>query len=152
MGPQPRYRNGPTGSKKSSPRDSSPSGRLLSRRRNTPSPLYLRVTFLASDMRSESRSPESSVSARASSKVISSSFSRSFSETTLRMSIVFYLPYFKSAEILGYRNRRRCQTGFAAAPKRREYPESGEQILREAHYPVAFFFYETLVPKISKTL
>ena len=50
-------------------------------RKNTPSPLYLRVTFLANEIRSGTSGFVSSVSVRASSKVIGSSFSNSFSLT-----------------------------------------------------------------------
>jgi len=50
-------------------------------RKNTPSPLYLRVTFLANERRSGTSDFVRSVSVRASSNVIGSSFSNSFSRT-----------------------------------------------------------------------
>lgn len=56
-------------------------------RRNTPSPLYLSVTFLANEIRSGTSDFGSSVSIRASSNVIGSSLSNSFSLTMSNVSI-----------------------------------------------------------------
>jgi hypothetical protein len=50
-------------------------------RKNTPSPLYLSVTFLANEIRSGTSDFGSSLSAQASSNVIGFSFSNSFSLT-----------------------------------------------------------------------
>lgn len=76
-------------------------------RRNTPSPLYLSVTFLAREMRSARSCPGSSYSRSASSNVIGSSFTRSLSDTTPRMEIVS--PPLEQFWFLDYRNGICCQ-------------------------------------------
>ncbi len=60
-------------------------------RRKTPSPLYFKVTFLASDIRSGTSVLESSVRARASSNVIGSCLFKSLSETFSSKEIVVLL-------------------------------------------------------------
>lgn len=57
-------------------------------RRNTPSPLYFRVTFLASEIKSGTRDFGSSVNSRASSDVIDFSLFNSFSLTVSKMLIL----------------------------------------------------------------
>jgi hypothetical protein len=57
-------------------------------RRKTPSPLYFRVTFLASDIRSGTSDFVSSVNPRASSKVMDSSLFKSLSETVSSKEII----------------------------------------------------------------
>ena len=76
-------------------------------RRNTPSPLYLSVTFLAREMRSARYEPGSSCNRSASSNVMGSSFTRSFSDTTPRMEIVS--PPLEQFWLLDYRNGVCCQ-------------------------------------------